>query len=107
MSAPHQDRPRPLQHAAKVWGRVVAGAGGVISALVTAGALTSDQGTAVAGTFTALDGLVVATTVVVSAGSALLTAFGVHRSAEPQVTPVDAPALVVDGELVPLEPAYR
>lgn len=102
MSAPQNDRPRPIAQAAKIWGRIAAGSAGVITALVTAGALTAEQGVATAGTFTALDGVVIATTVLVSAGSALLTAFGVTRSAEPQVTPVSSPAVEIDGSLVPL-----
>ncbi len=111
MNAPLNDRPRPLADAAKVWGRVVAGAGGVVSALVTAGALTAGQGSATVAAFSAVDGLVVASVVVVSAGSALLAAFGITRSAEPRVTPVADPVFETRGgelvELIPDRGAHR
>lgn len=106
MSAPLNDRPRPLAEAARLWGRIMAAVGGVVSGLSTAGILTLGQADTVSATFTALDGLITAGVVVVTAGTALLAAFGIVRKAEPLVTPNSDPVgpAYPGGPLVSLVP---
>lgn len=89
------DRPVPLRDAFKTVGSAVAWVGGVVTALAGFGILTVAQGDAVTGLLGAIPG-------VVTLATALLSAFGVVKVAEPQVTPSSAPMAEVNGELVPL-----
>ncbi len=105
MSAPQEIRPTPIREAFKSVGAAVALVGSVIASLVSWGLLTPEQGNALGDLATAVPGLVTLVTVV-------LVSFGVTRRAEPQVTPVVDPAVVVrdpvlGAQLVPLVPAVR
>ncbi len=88
MSAPQEIRPRPIAEASKSVGAAVALVGSVIVTLVSYGLLTPEQGNALGDLATAVPGLVTLVTVA-------LAAFGVTRRAEPMVTPVVVPAVVV------------
>lgn len=99
MSAPLNTRPRPVLDAFKSVGSAVALLGSVATALIGWGVLSTAQGDALSGLLGAIPGIVTLVT-------ALLAAFGVVRVAEPQVTPVADPAIVVDGELVALSTGY-
>ena len=96
------DRPTPLRDAFRSVGALVALLGSVATALVGWGVLSVAQADAVSGLLGAIPGVVTLVT-------ALLAAFGVVKVGEPQVTPVDSPAMVVEGSLVPaaLVPASR
>lgn len=89
-------RPRPIMDAFKSVGTAVAFIGSVVTSLVGWGVLSATQGDAVNGLLGAIPGAVGLVT-------ALLSAFGVVKSAEPKVTPVDDPRnnagqpLVVNG----------
>lgn len=87
MSAPFNDRPTPLRDAFKTVASARAFLGSLVTALVGWGLLTSVQGDAIVG----LLGLIPA---LITAGTALLAAFGVVSRGEPQVTPQDDPAVV-------------
>ena len=95
MTASLNDRPVPLRDAFRSVGTAVAFLGSVATSLVGYGVLSAMQGDAIVGLLGAVPGLVTLAT-------ALLAAFGVVKVAEPQVTPTDDPAVVVDGQLVPL-----
>ncbi len=99
MSAPLNTRPRPILDAFKSVGSAVALLGSITTALIGWGVLSVAQGDALSGLLGAVPGLVTLAT-------ALLAAFGVVKASEPQVTPVVDPAIVVDGELVPLLTSY-
>ncbi len=78
------ERPRPLQEAASRLSKVLGVAGAVVTALVGFGIFSLAQGDAVQGLLGAIPG-------VVTAVVAVLSAFGVVRAAEPQVTPLSDP----------------
>lgn len=94
MSTPTPDR-RPLARVGKRVGAVLAVIGAAASTLVTVGALTADQGSALEAVAAGAAGLITAVTVA-------LTAFGVIRKAEPLVTPVDDPRTDDGTPLVPI-----
>lgn len=83
MTNPTPNR-HPLRGVARKVGAALAALGGAASALATVGAITAEQDTAIKATLTAVVGLI-------TAGSALLAAFGVRRQGEPLVTPIAAP----------------
>lgn len=85
MSAPLNDRPRPILDAFKSVGTAVALLSSVATSLVGWGVLSTAQGDATVALLGAIPG-------VVTLVGALLTAFGVLRRAEPQVTPNSDPA---------------
>lgn len=89
----HTDR-RPLAGVSKKVAAVLAVLGSAVSTLATIGAITVEQDTAVQGSLAALVGLVTAVT-------AVLTAFGIVKRAEPLVTPMSDPR---NDEGVPLTP---
>lgn len=86
MSAPLNDRPRPVKAAADRLGSWLAFATLVVGGLGGAGInlLTAAQADAVTATLAAVPGIVGTVTV-------LLTAFGIRKRAEPLVTPVNDP----------------
>lgn len=86
---------RPLAGVSKKVGAVLAVLGSVVSTLATVGAITADQSTAVQVAFGALAALVTAVT-------AVLTAFGIVKRAEPLVTPVSDPRTDEGVPLVPI-----
>ncbi|HYQ69067.1 hypothetical protein [Actinophytocola sp.] len=78
------DRPRPIKDAADKLTKWLGVAGSLVIALVGWGVLSAAQGDAVIGLLGVIPG-------VVSAVTTALTAFGIHRSAEPKVTPLSDP----------------
>lgn len=91
-------RPRPLLTAFRTVGGATAFAGALITTFVTYGLLTPDQGSALGNLTAAVPGLVALVT-------AVGAAWGVVRQAEPQVTPVESPAVEgPTGDLIPLIP---
>lgn len=78
------ERPRPLVDAASVTSRVVGTIGTLATMLVGWGVLSLAEQDAVTGLLGLVPGLVTSVT-------ALLSAFGVVRRAEPQVTPLSDP----------------
>lgn len=78
------ERPRPLRDAASRLSQVLGIAGALITGLVGWGVLTAAQGDAVTGLLGLIPG-------VVTAVVAVLSAFGVVRAGEPQVTPLSDP----------------
>src|SRR5687768_4722394 len=92
-------RPRPILDAFKSVGSAIAFAGSVVTSLVGWGVLSATQGDAVNGLLGAIPGAVALVT-------ALLSAFGVAKAAEPKVTPVEDPMnnagqpLVVNGRVL-------
>lgn len=95
MSAPLNERPLPLREAFRSVGAGVSFLGSAVTMLAGWGVLTATQHDAIEGLLGAVPGLVTLVT-------ALLSAFGVVKVGEPQVTPVSDPAAHVDGVLVPL-----
>lgn len=95
MSAPSPLRPRPVRDAFATVGSAVALLGSVVTALAGWGIVTAVEGDA-------LTGLLGAVPAAVTAVTAVMVAFGVVHRAEPQVTPVQDPALLVGGRLVAL-----
>lgn len=101
MTSPAPVRPTPLREAFRTVAGGVAFLGSIVTMLAGWGILSSLQADAVTGLLGAVPG-------VVTLATALLAAFGVVKVAEPQVTPTEDPAAVVDGVLVPLsiDPAF-
>jgi hypothetical protein len=99
MSAPVPavDRPTPIRDAVRSVGGVIVLVGTLVNVLVSMGVIDAAQGTAVQDLAAAVPGLI---ELVV----ALLAAFHIVKRAEPLVTPIADPAVVVDGELVALTP---
>lgn len=87
-------RPRPILEAFKSVGSAVALLGSVITSLVGWGVLSATQGDAVNGLLGAIPGLVALVT-------SLLAAFGVVKSSESKVTPLQDPRDNAGQELVP------
>lgn len=77
-------RPRPILEAFKSVGSAIALIGSIVTSLVGWGVLSATQGDAVNGLLGAIPGIVALVT-------ALLSAFGVVKKSEPQVTPVRDP----------------
>lgn len=103
LDSPLNDRPRPILEAFKSVGSAVAFLSSVITAAVGWGVLTAAQGDASVALLGAIPGAVALV-------GALLTAFGVVKRAEPQVTPNSDPAALVEDEdgfnkLIKLVPA--
>lgn len=94
-STPLRNRPVPIRDAFRSVGSTVALLGSVATSAVGYGVLTMVQGDALVALLGAIPG-------VVTLATALLAAFGVVKVAEPQVTPISDPAVVVEGTLVPL-----
>jgi hypothetical protein len=86
VSAPLNDRPRPIKAAADKLGSWLAFATLVVGGLAGAGInlLTAEQADAVTATLAAVPGVVGTVTV-------LLTAFGIRKRSEPLVTPLEDP----------------
>lgn len=91
----YPDRPRPLMDAAARLSQVIGILGSLTTGLVGFGILTIVQGDAVTGLLGTLPG-------VVTAVASVLSAFGVVRAGEPQVTPLSDPR---DDAMIPLRPA--
>jgi hypothetical protein len=79
-----RERPRPILEAFKSVGSAVALIGSIVTSLVGWGVLSATQGDAVNGLLGAIPGVIALVT-------ALLSAFGVVKSAEPKVTPIEDP----------------
>ncbi len=77
-------RPRPLYSAASRLSKILGTIGALTTALVGWGVVTVAQGDAVDGLLGTIPG-------VVTAVFTVLSAFGVVRAGEPQVTPVESP----------------
>jgi hypothetical protein len=87
-------RPRPLKSAATRLARILGVAGSLVTALAGWGLITVLQQDALTGLLGAIPGAVTAVT-------AVLTAFGVVRRAEPLVTPISSPQNNAGQDLVP------
>lgn len=81
---PPPSRPRPIAESAHGWVRWLGFIGSVVLAAVGYGVLTLTQGDALTGLFGTIPGIV-------NAIATALTAFGIVRQAEPQVTPLISP----------------
>lgn len=79
-----RSRPRPILEAFKSVGSAVALIGSIVTSLVGWGVLSATQGDAVNGLLGAIPG-------VVALATSLLAAFGVVKSSEGKVTPVEDP----------------
>lgn len=82
--ADYSHRPRPIKAAADRLSKLLGVAGAFVTALVGWGVVTATQGDAVTGLLGAVPGVVTAVT-------AVLTAFGIVKRSEPLVTPVSDP----------------
>lgn len=91
------DRPRPVRDVAGSVSALVGVAGTVVTGLAGFGILTAVQGNAIVALLGLIPGLITGVAVVWSA-------FRTAAKSEPLVTPISSPAMVVDGELVPLAP---
>lgn len=91
-------RPRPVNDAAVSVSKVLGIIGALVTTAVTYGIITSVQGDAVTGLLGLIPGAITAVL-------AAYSAFRVAAEAEPQVTPVSKPVVVINGEQVPLVPA--
>lgn len=100
-------RPTPLREAARLWSLVIGPAGAVITALVTSGAISADQGSLLESGFTNADLLISAVIGLITWGSAIAGAFFTAKSAEPQVTPMIDPRSHDGLRLVPETPPHR
>lgn len=89
-----RNRPRPILEAFKSVGAAVALLGSIITSLVGWGVLSATQGDAVNGLLGAIPGLVALVT-------SLLAAFGVVKSSESKVTPLQDPRNDAGQQLVP------
>lgn len=87
-------RPRPILDAFKSVGSAVALLGSIITSLVGWGVLSATQGDAVNGLLGAIPGLIALAT-------SLLAAFGVVKSSEGKVTPLQDPRNNAGQQLVP------
>lgn len=92
-----RSRPRPIRDAFRSVGTAVALLGSVVTSLVGWGVITATQGDAVNGLLGAIPGVVALVT-------ALLSAFGVVRAAEPKVTPLEDPVNDKGQALVAVQP---
>lgn len=81
----------PLDTIKKKWSKVAGAVGGIVSALVSAGLISAGQGEAVTELFTKLDSLWALIPGVITAGSAVWSAFQTGSEGEKKVTPVAAP----------------
>lgn len=90
-------RPRPILAKLQSVGSVLAALAGLVSWAGSFGLLTTQQSAASSAALAVVPG-------VITAVGGLLVAFGVTKSSEPLVTPVEDPAVVIDGKLLPLVP---
>lgn len=110
MPSPFDERPNPLGNAAVKASTLWASLAGVIGGLVSFGVITQAQGDAISAaggqvspTITAL-GVVVGG--VIPLVAAVLAAFRTAKVARPDVTPMEDPRMLINGELVPLVPVH-
>jgi hypothetical protein len=102
-------RPVPLREAARIWSLIIGPAAGVITALVSGGALTVEQGMIIESGFTNTDLLVSAVIGLLAWSGTAAGSFLTAKTAEPKVTPSSDPRgvdpLDPQGRLVKLVPA--
>lgn len=98
------DRPTPLREVSAWWGTLHGLIAGVITTMVTAGLLSTQQQSLYQNGLTSVDALVTAIVGVVSAAMPIIAAVTSAKAGERHVTPISDPHTVVEGKLVPLVP---